>query len=154
MAVDVEIKEIEPGDIDILMDDLRQADRDEIEAITTQPLREVIESTVSLSSYAKAGWVNGDLICLWGVCPATLISKTGAPWFLATNRIEQYPLLFLRRCKPHLKTFKAHFKLLVNYVDARNTVAIHWLKWLGFKLEEAKPWGIKSLPFHKFTMRN
>jgi len=40
-----------------------------------------------------------------------------------------------------------------NYVDVRNTVAIHWLKWMGFKMEEPQAWGVQGLDFHKFTMR-
>lgn len=153
MAADVEIRAIEEGDIDLLVADMRQADRDEVAAATTLPLDKVVADTVTLSSYARSGWVNGHLACLWGVAPLSLTSSKGAPWFLSTSVIEQHPMLFLRRCKPHVQEFKDRYNYMVNYVDARNKVAIHWLKWLGFDLEEPKPWGVKGLPFHRFTMR-
>ena len=41
---------------------------------------------------------------------------------------------------------------MFNYVDARHTDAIRWLKWLGFTLHPATPYGPFDLPFHKFTM--
>lgn len=153
MAVEVEIREIEKGDIDLLMADMRQADRDEIAAATSIPLKKAVSDSVALSSYSRAGWVNGRLACLWGVCPISLATSNGAPWFLSTSVIEQHPMLFLRRCRPHVQEFRDRYRFMVNYVDARNRVAIHWLKWLGFDMEEPRPWGIKGLPFHRFTMR-
>lgn len=47
----------------------------------------------------------------------------------------------------------APFALLTNYVDARNAVSIRWLRWLGFEIEPAAPFGIHGLPFHRFSMR-
>ena len=153
MAIDVEIRDIEPQDIDELVLNMRQADRDEVAAITTLPLHQIVSDSVKLSTYSKAGLVNGELACLWGVCPISLLSSKGSPWLLATPVIEQYPMAFLRRCKPYIKKFKELYSSMENYVDVRNTVAIHWLKWMGFKFDEAKPWGVKGLDFYRFTMR-
>lgn len=153
MAVDVEIREVEAEDIDLLTADMRQADRDEVAATTSVPLDQVVTTTVALSTYARSGWVDGRLACLWGIAPLSLTSSSGVPWFLSTPVVEQHPVLFLRRCKPHVQEFKDRYDFMVNHVDARNKVAIHWLKWLGFEMEEPRPWGVKGLPFHRFTMR-
>ena len=153
MGVNIEIRDIEPQDIDELVRNMRQADRDEVKASTNLPLRSVIDHSIRLSSYSKAGLVNGELACLWGVCPISILSSKGSPWLLATPVIEQYPMAFLRRCKPYIKKFKELYSSMENYVDVRNTVAIHWLKWMGFKMEEPQAWGVQGLDFHKFTMR-
>jgi hypothetical protein len=152
-VVDVEIRDIEPQDIDELVRNMRQADRDEVKASSPLSLKSVITHSVQLSSYSKAGLVNGELACMWGVCPVSLLSSKGSPWLLATYVIEKHPMAFLRRCKPVIKKLRDSYSNLENYVDARNDVAIHWLKWMGFKMEEPKPWGINGLEFHKFTMR-
>jgi len=153
LGVNIEIRDIEPQDIDELVRNMRQADRDEVKASTNLPLRSVIDHSIRLSSYSKAGLVNGELACLWGVCPISILSSKGSPWLLATPVIEQYPMAFLRRCKPYIKKFKELYSSMENYVDVRNTVAIHWLKWMGFKMEEPQAWGVQGLDFHKFTMR-
>jgi hypothetical protein len=153
LGVNIEIRDIEPQDIDVLVRNMRQADRDEVKASTVLPLRTVIDHSVRLSSYSKAGLVDGELACMWGVCPISMLSSKGAPWMLATYEIEKHPMSFLRRCRPHVKKLKDSYRSMENYVDVRNTVAIHWLKWMGFKMEEPQAWGVQGLDFHKFTMR-
>ena len=52
-----------------------------------------------------------------------------------------------------MKDITKDYSLLINFVDARHGVAIRWLKWLGFKVFPAKPFGPDKLPFHRFEMR-
>ena len=42
--------------------------------------------------------------------------------------------------------------VLRNVVDARNTVSIRWLEWLGFTLGTPQPMGVCGLPFIPFEM--
>jgi len=60
-------------------------------------------------------------------------------WFLAESRRQVGRML-------------GHYARLENRVDARNGPAIRYLRWLGFTLEPATPWGAAGLPFHKFSM--
>ena len=152
MAIEVVIRDIEDEDINNLYKHMRQADREEVSATTSMELLGVINHSVELSTYAQAGLVNDELVCLWGVCPISMLSSKGAPWMLSTDVIEKYPLTFLKRCKPVIKKLKQDYNHLENHVDVRNTVAIHWLKWLGFKFDEPKPWGVKGLDFQRFSM--
>jgi len=89
LGVNIEIRDIEPQDIDELVRNMRQADRDEVKASTNLPLRSVIDHSIRLSSYSKAGLVNGELACLWGVCPISILSSKGSPWLLATPGISK-----------------------------------------------------------------
>jgi len=47
----------------------------------------------------------------------------------------------------------AGYSHLENWVDARNTKAINWLRWLGFTVHDPVPFGVAGLPFHRFDMR-
>jgi hypothetical protein len=152
LAIDVTIKDVEKGDIELLAQNMRQADRDEVIAATSRPLINVLRMSVDMSSVVKSGFINDELACIWGVCPYSALSSKGVPWMLGTPLLEQYPMLFLRRSKPQLKIFTERYDYLENHVDARNFVAVHWLKWLGFKIDEPKAWGIKGMLFHRFTM--
>lgn len=152
MAIDVTIRDVQEGDIELLVENMRDADREEVSAATSLPLVKVLKDSVDMSSVVKSGFINDDIACIWGVCPYSALSSKGTPWMLGTPLIEKYPLLFLRRSKGELKQFTDKYSYLENHVDARNAVAVHWLKWLGFDIKSPEPWGIKGLPFHKFSM--
>jgi len=154
LATKVEIRDVEPGDIEALVENMRQADRDEVAAISSRPLRQIVQDSVELSSYVKSGLVNGEIACIWGVCPISIIGSKGSPWLLATPVIEKHPMAFLRRCKPFIKKFRSLYKYMENYVDVRNKVAIHWLKWMGFKFDEARPYGVQNKDFYHFSMES
>jgi hypothetical protein len=42
---------------------------------------------------------------------------------------------------------------LENWVDARNRLAIRWLRWCGFEIEAPAPYGPHELPFCRFSMK-
>ena len=131
---------------------MREHDKQEVNAATRMGLWNAVETSVNLSSYSKTGLVNDELVCMWGVCPISLLSSSGSPWMLGTDLIEKKQRVFLRRSKPWLDDIRKDYKYLENFVDARNVLSVKWLKWLGFEMDEAEPYGIHGEPFHKFTM--
>ena len=152
MADKIEIRDVEPGDIDMLVENMRKHDIQEVNAATRMGIRNAVKTSVNLSSYSKTGLVNDELVCMWGVCPISLISGSGSPWMLGTDLIEKKQRVFLRRSKPWLNDIRKDYRYLENFVDERNVMSIKWLKWLGFEMDEAEPYGIHGEPFHKFTM--
>jgi hypothetical protein len=152
LADKIEIREVEEGDIDLLVDNMREHDVQEVNAATNMGIENAVKTSVKLSSYSKTGLVNDELVCMWGVCPISLISGSGSPWMLGTDLIEEKQRIFLRRSKPWLDDIRKDYRYLENFVDARNVMSVKWLKWLGFEMDEAEPYGIHGEPFHKFTM--
>ena len=152
MADKVEIREVEEGDIAVLVRNMREHDKQEVNAATNMGIRNAVKTSVDLSSYSKTGLVNDELVCMWGVCPISLLSGSGSPWMLGTDLITEKQRIFLRRSKPWLDDIRKDYRYLENFVDERNVLSIKWLKWLGFEMNEAEPYGIHGEPFHKFTM--
>jgi hypothetical protein len=152
LADQIELREVEEGDIAILVRNMREHDKQEVNAATNMGIRNAVKTSVNLSSYSKTGLVNDELVCMWGVCPISLLSSSGSPWMLGTDLIEKKQRVFLRRSKPWLNDIRKDYKYLENFVDARNVLSVKWLKWLGFEMDEAEPYGIHGEPFHKFTM--
>ncbi|MDR3555920.1 MAG: hypothetical protein P4L55_14275 [Syntrophobacteraceae bacterium] len=92
-------------------------------------------------------------LCMFGVMPMEgILSGMGAPWFLSTPELRKYALRFLKDCDPYLNRMLDIFPTLVEYVDARHTRGIKWLKWLGFTLTGPEPWGPFGLHFYKATL--
>lgn len=152
MADKIEIRDVEPGDIDMLVANMREHDIQEVNAATRMGIENAVKTSVNLSTYSKTGLVNDELVCIWGVCPISLLSSSGSPWMLGTDLIKQKQRIFLRRSKPWLDDIRKDYRYLENFVDERNVMSIKWLKWLGFEMDEAEPYGIHGEPFHKFTM--
>lgn len=152
MADKIEIRDVEPGDIDMLVANMRDHDIQEVNAATRMGIENAVKTSVNLSTYSKTGLVNDELVCMWGVCPISLLSSSGSPWMLGTDLIKKKQRIFLRRSKPWLDDIRKDYRYLENFVDERNVMSIKWLKWLGFEMDEAEPYGIHGEPFHKFTM--
>jgi len=131
---------------------LRQADREEVEALTGRDAREALVESVVRSAAAWAGLANGELVCLFGVVPVSLVGVTGIPWLLGSDAVTRYGRPFLRRNRAYLREMLREFPVLRNVVDARNTVSIRWLEWLGFTLGTPQPMGVCGLPFIPFEM--
>ena len=115
------------------------------------PVQAVIES-YRASSNAKVGLYKGRVVCMYGVAEMSILSNVGIPWLLGTDEIEKHSNYFLRQNRYYMKEIKKKYSLLINFVDARNTVAIRWLEWLGFKVFDAQPFGPDDMPFHRFEL--
>lgn len=151
--IDVIVQPVTQDDVINLVNNLREADRLEIEATTDEDVLEAVEQTVESSpQVAMAGYANGELVCIFGVATPFILTDQGTPWCLFTPNVEKYRHLFLRQSKPYVELMLEHYKTLFNFVDCRNTLAIRWLKWLGFKFGEPVPYGVQGLDFYPFVL--
>jgi hypothetical protein len=66
---------------------------------------------------------------------------------LSTQNIEKEQISFLRQAKDFINQSSKKFKILCNYVHADNTLAIKWLKWIGFTVESPKVIGLGKKEF-------
>jgi hypothetical protein len=132
---------------------LRKSDFDEVYAVTGEnPYHAVIDDW--LTSIRRWIVINKEnkAVAVLGVRPLTMFSDIGVPWFLGTNGLEKMKLFFLKHSKQIIEEMGFCFKILFSYVDSRYTKAVKWLEWCGFTIEEAKPFGILKVPFHRFYM--
>lgn len=153
MAPDIEIRDAEIGDADLLAPVLRDADLREIQATMHGEPADLIRLSIQMSPrFRKTVFADGDIALIFGVGSGSLLSDTGSPWLLGSELIEQHPKTFLRHSKKFVPKMKRGFRFLENQVAADNRLSIAWLKWLGFTIEKEKPWGVKNLMFRRFTM--
>lgn len=131
---------------------MRQADRSEAMALAGLTPEQVAGYCVRTAVRGWAVLLNGQAVVMFGVSRRSAMTDTGVPWLLATPEAEQYPVNFLRRCKPYLAEIQKDFPRLVNYVDVRNTTAMQWLRWLGFRIHDSEPAGPFGRRFCKFTL--
>ena len=139
--------------IEAMLPHVRQADVDELWASTMSTPEEALRLGLKMSSECWAGLVDGEPFCVFGVVPGSILGGIGLPWLVGTEGIQKHRRFFLRGSKSFGQHWLETFDSLVNLVDARNTVAIRWLKWMGFQFSPPTPAGPLMLPFHLFELR-
>jgi len=131
---------------------LREADKNEIKASSGRFPEETVMLSFEASRDPLVGCVNDLPVCIFGVAEASLVSDKASPWLLGTDELPKHARAFLRMSRAWVQNTRKKYAFLENYVDVRNTDAVRWLGWLGFKIEDPQPFGPDRLPFHRFTM--
>ena len=131
---------------------MREADRREVWASGRHTPYEALAVSLEGSARVWTAVLDGRPAAMWGVGRAgCLLSDLGRPWLLATDVIEKAGRLeFLRRSREFVGLMRAEFPRLENYVHARNTLSIKWLRWCGFVLDKA-PVSINGEDFFRFA---
>jgi ribosomal protein S18 acetylase RimI-like enzyme len=157
VTVRLEVREPTPADCAELLANLRPADRDELEATIGEDTDKLaaLEYCVARSSHAWVLTIDGRVGMLSGLVPvSTLLGGDEAqPWMMGTTLMAQRPGVLTRISARYLRVMKGCYPRLANYVDARNTTSIAWLRRLGFTVHaDTVPIGPRGLPFHLFEM--
>lgn len=140
--------------IAMLERDLRPADVAELDAAQGRPIGDVVVESYMQSPEVWAWWSDDDeLIAVFGYVPlGPILTTMAAPWMLGTPLVERHAGALIRSTRHYVAAWRERYPLLVNFVDARNTASIRYLRRVGFTLDEPAPFGAAGLPFHRFHM--
>lgn len=142
-----------PADLERIAANMDPADAAEVWATAHLRPDQALLKSSSVSRETYVGKVRGEAICAFGIGQRTLLDHIGVPWLLGTPEIREHARVFLRVSKRWVEIEARRFTTLENFVDSRHTRAVKWLRWLGFAIEPAQPFGPDGVPFHHFHMR-
>lgn len=151
MAV-AEVLPVSVEDIAEILPAVRQADIDEISEALGVPMEQALFDAITGSLNAKKIVIDGHIVAVFGDAVFSILGSVGVPWLISTVHVELHARAFLKVCKPEVQGMLTRHRHLMNYVDARNTAAIRWLRWLGFTFAPAAPYGARRFKFHQFTL--
>lgn len=134
-----------PADIEELTANLRRQDVAELHALGFSNLHHVVHYCVHESEWAWAARIDGTLVCIFGVSPE------GAPWMLGTDLVKTHRRNLAREAPRYIRLMLKDHPRLINRVHAANTVAVAWLRRVGFTLHPATPEPNGEM-FHTFEM--
>lgn len=154
MTIVVEVTYCEPDALDIarIAAHMREADREEMVAAAACGPLVGLQRSLDMSHEACVARVDEKAVCVFGLGVGSYLSGIMRPWLMGTPEIEQHGRIFLRSNRVLVQDWAARFDL-ENWVDARHTVSIRWLQWLGFTVYDPAPFGPFQYPFHRFEMR-
>lgn len=137
-------------DIAELAPRLRPADVAEVLASGGHTAEQALLSSWLASRWCYTVYDQTGPLAMFGVSPWE--ENAGCPWMLGSQRLmDVHKRTFILGSRQVVARMQAEFTSLENYVDARNIASIRWLRWLGFTIHPAQPWGVSRLPFHRFT---
>ncbi len=132
---------------------LRPLDLAEIEAASGRAPVDVLAESLDRALWAETLMIDGRPEAIGGLGTLSMMFGPGVPWLVGSDRLTERKRWFAVQSRHQVSRMLKSYHVLANFVDARNRPAIAYLRWLGFTLESAAPWGHAGLPFHRFTMR-
>jgi len=140
-------------DVDSLAINIREADIQEIWKSHHIKPRAALLGGFKESELCFTIERNKTPIAMFGIYPQTLLGNSAMVWLLASPELEKVQRAFIKRSRYFIKGMLQRYSILENWVDAKNTQSIKWLRWCGAKIEEAKPYGVENKPFCYFYFR-
>jgi hypothetical protein len=136
-------------DLFVLAADLLPADALEISATGFTPI-EALENSWLSSLECLTARSDGKIFSVFGLSQNQDLGYLH-PWMISTPDILIHRKAVLQTSKVIIQHWLAQHGHLINYVDARHTRAVRWLKWLGATLTPV-PFGPYQRPFFQFTL--
>lgn len=149
----VELRQRQPGDVEHIAEHMRAADVAEVHAGDHTPL-EALRLSVERSAMTWCATVDGVPAALFGVAPiGGVLDPRGAPWLLGTDAVPASRRALTSLTPRYIAQMLDAFPHLINCVHSRNTVAVAWLKHVGFTLGDTFDHPVTGEPFTVFEMR-
>jgi len=150
----IEARLAEPKDAFLLGPRMRQEDVDEVKACSGLFPAEALLLGVEKSVECYTLWAGDQPLAMYGIVEDQNPS-IGCIWLLGSDLIYEHRVAFLRISRPWIERFQSQYPILYNYIDARNTVHIRWLQWLGFSfISEHPEYGVEKRLFYQFIRIN
>ena len=131
---------------------LRAGDTAEIAALGMTP-RDALRTSLDRALWADAYLADGEVAAIVGVGLPSMLGRVATPWLLTGAPVDRHRKAFLRLTRERVERMRREWDLLVNHVHADYAQAIRWMRWLGFTIAPARPFGPRGALFHQATLR-
>lgn len=92
---------------------------------------EKFDAMCSISSDIYMGLVSGELACVWGLIPPSMMSNTAYLWLYTSSLVEEHKFLFVRHSQRWVEECLKQYDSLIGFCRSDNHQAIRWIEWLG-----------------------
>jgi hypothetical protein len=148
MLAEIRFRPITPEDVRIVTEHIRSENVAELEVIDGFDLPTVMDLCINQSAMALTGEFDGEPVCLFGVVATS--PGVGAPWMFGSSLIDKHAVAFLRGSKTVISVMLNEWDYLENWADTRNLRGLRWIRFMGFTIHPAQPYGLKGMLFHRF----
>lgn len=149
----IAVRSAKKSDIDALVPKLREADIQEIKAVSgNDPLTALQRGVIWSDPCYTIIDTKDRPLALFGVVPNADQEGFGIVWLVASNELAKYSFTFLRHSRAWVEKLQQRYDVLWNCVDARNEVHIRWLKWCDFTFpRRIEEYGVEQRAFFEVS---
>lgn len=97
---------------------------------------DIINECMFRSIEVRYGLLDGEVACMWGIIPPTLLSDTAYLWLLTTDIVAEHKFLFVRHSQVWIQSALKRWPRIIGDCVIGNHQAIRWLRWLGAEFGE------------------
>lgn len=90
---------------------------------------------LSMMHTGWAGFVDGELLCVWALCPPSMLDTTAYLWMYHTARVADHQFILIRHSQLVMKEMLHHYPRIIGRTASDNPKARRWLEWLGAKFD-------------------
>ena len=134
-----------------LAGNLRDEDREEIEASNGSDLQATLVSSFMSSTETFVWTLDGKPICMAGVAKSEFpgpLKGAGVPWMLGAPEMVRYSKMLVKDARVYVDKKLDEYPILFNFVHVHNVTSILWLHRLGFRFGQLIPeYGVGKQPF-------
>src|SRR2546423_1138059 len=75
--------------------------------------------------------LDGEIACIWGLIPPTLLSQTAYIWLFDTDLCAQHTFMLVRQSQIMMAQMLERYPIITGHCRIGRDRSIAWLKWLG-----------------------
>lgn len=98
--------------------------------------QDIISECMFRSTNVCYGLLDGEVACMWGIIPPTLLSDAAYLWLLTTDIVAEHKFLFIRQSQIYIENLLKQHPRIIGDCIITNHSAIRWIKWLGGEFAE------------------
>ena len=120
-----------------------------IEAVTGKALSGLISATYGpilnlkeseIMDYCQklgevyAGYVDGELVCVWGLIPPSFLSMEAYLWMWCSKEMVGHQFVFVRHSQRQIEKMLQRYERINGHCRV-GSKAVRWLRWLGAEFD-------------------
>jgi len=135
----VSIREVLESDIDFIAQNIRKADKQELEALFGVSHEEGLKISIEGNDELWVAVVDNLPVCIFGISDRSEEQdehRTGLVWAIGTNNLFHLKKELNAVSKKVIEKWLDEYDILFNYVWEKNVIHHRWLKKMGFIIME------------------
>jgi hypothetical protein len=95
------------------------------------PGRESLEQCMNASSVIYQGRIDGEVACIWGLVPPTVMSTQVYIWLYTTEIADKHTFILVRASQRMVEELLKEYDAITGHCRIDDERAIRWIRWLG-----------------------
>lgn len=107
---------------------------------------ELFRNRVHSTEHVFVGYIKGDIACIYGLHPPTILSNRAHIWLITTDTVEDNKFIFIRHSQLVIEFALKAYTDIYGETHVKDKGAFRWIRWLGGVYAKG-PIGM-FVPFH------